>query len=564
MHDSGGYKLYLLGAFRLIGPDGQRIALPSKRGQALIAMLALAGGGERARTWLQDRLWGARSPEQGMASLRRELSNLKALVNQDGAVLLAADGQRAWLDLALVTVDLRELAAAELALQGELLEGLDLAGAEEFEEWLRAERAQIAARIDTAIQLPAAAAPIPAEQPGPTNAEFARLPALAVLPFANQTGDSASDHVAEGLSEDLIDRLAALRWLPVIARSSSLAAPASGESGRDMALRLGARYAVEGRLRRSQDTLTLAISLIDASDGTQLWSSRSALPLDAAHDLVAELIAGLVAALGGRIEQQEQSIALRGQRGGAAFHDLIWRGKWHLNRLTREDAAAARDCFARAAELESSSAEAIIQLAWVQLWDLWVGRANDDATRAARKLAQRAVIADGEDARGYMLSGIAEMWLRQPLRAQALLERAVQLNPSLVMARVQLGVAHYLRGDPRLALEHLRLALRLSPNDHYLFFTNGEIAQSYLMLEDYGAALDHAERALQHRSGYWMPYVIQINALNRLGRVDEAQTALAELRQMRPDFTPDFCDWTPFLDPRWNHALKQGLNLAGA
>ena len=562
MRDSGGYKLYLLGAFRLIGPDGQRIALPSKRGQALIAMLALSGGGERTRTWLQDRLWGMRSPEQGMASLRRELSNLKARVNRDGAVLLAADGQRVWLDLAQITVDLRELVATEMALQGELLEGLDLAGADEFEEWLRAERAQIAGRIEAASQQATAPA-AQAVQSSPSNAEFARLPAVAVLPFVNQTGDAALDHVAEGLSEDLIDRLAALRWLPVIARSSSLAPLASGESARDTALRLGARYAAEGRVRRSQDTLTLAISLIDADEGTQLWSNRSVLPLDAAHELVAELIAGLVAALGGRIEQQEQSIALRQQHGDGAFHDLIWRGKWHLNRLTREDAEAARACFAKAAELEPSSAEAIIQLAWVQLWDLWVGRADDEATRAARKLAQRAVIADGEDARGYMLSGIAELWLRQPLRAEALLDRAVQLNPSLVMARVQLGVAHYLRGDPGLALEHLQLALRLSPTDHYLFFTYGEIAQSYLMLEDYGAALAHAERALQHRSGYWMPYVIQINALARLGRVSEAQTALAELRQMRPDFTAKFCDWTPFLDPRWNHALKQGLNLAG-
>ena len=279
---------------------------------------------------------------------------------------------------------------------------------------------------------------------------------------------------------------------------------------------------------------------------------------------MAELTTGLVTALGGRIEQQEQAIALRQQGGGAAFHDLIWRGKWHLNRLTREDAAAARECFAQAAELEPSSAEAIIQLAWVRTWDLWVGRAGDDATRAARKLAQRAVIADPDDARGYMLSGIAELWLRQPLRAEALLDRAVQLNPSLVMARVQLGATHYLRGDPASALEHFRLALRLSPNDQNLFFTHGEMAQAYLMVDDLTAALSHAESALLHRAGYWMPYVIQINALARLGRIGEAQAKLAELRQMRPDFSAEFCDWTPFIDPRWNHALKQGLNLAQA
>ena len=563
MRDSGGYRLYLLGSFRLFGPDGARVAVTSKRGQALIAMLALAGGGERARAWLQDRLWGMRSPEQGMASLRRELSNLKTIVNHAGTALLGADSQRAWLDLTQVSVDVRELASAELAQQSELLEGLDLAGAEEFEEWLRTERAHIAGRIEAASQQASAPTAAQAVQSSPSNAEFARLPAVAVLPFVNQTGDAALDHVAEGMSEDLIDRLAALRWLPVIARSSSLSPLAGGESARAAALRLGAHYAVEGRLRQSGTMLTLVITLIDADDGTQLWSSRSELPADAAYDLVAALIAGLVAALGGRIEQQEQAIALRQQRGDLAFHDLIWRGKWHLNRLTREDAAAARACFTKAAELEPNSAEAVIQLAWVQLWDLWVGRGTDDDTRAARKLAQRAVIADGEDARGYMLSGIAEMWLRQPLRAEALLERAVQLNPSLVMARVQLGVAHYLRGDPGLALEHLQLAVRLSPNDQYLFFTNGEIAQSYLMLEDYAKALDHSQRALLHRSGYWMPYVIQINALVWLGRVDEAQTVLAELRQMRPDFTADFCDWAPFLDPRWNHSLKQGLNLAG-
>ncbi len=563
MRESGGYNLYLLGPFRLIGPDGVRIAVPSKRGQALIAMLALSGGGERTRTWLQDRLWGMRSPAQGMASLRRELSNLRALVNQDGAGLLAADSQRAWLNLAQVRVDARELGAGELAQQGELLEGLDLAGADEFEEWLRAERAQVAVRIDAAVKPAgtAPAAPQPA-QSAASNSEFARLPALAVLPFANQTGDSAFDHVAEGLSEDLIDRMAALRWLPVIARSSSLAAAANGKGPRETALRLGARYAAEGRLRRSPDQLTLAVTLVDAADGTQLWSSRSDLPLDAAQDLVAELITGLVAALGGRIEQQEQGHALRQQGGGAAFHDLIWRGKWHLNRLTREDAAAARVCFARAAELEPNSAEAIIQLAWVRLWDLWVGRGGDDATREARKLAQRAVIADPDDARGYMLSGIAELWLRQPLRAEALLDRAVQLNPSLVMARVQLGTTHYLRGEPASALEHFRLALRLSPNDQNLFFTHGEMAQAHLMLEDFPAALDRAESALQHRAGYWMPYVVQINALARLGRTTEAAATLAELRQMRPDFTPEFCDWTPFIDPRWNHALKQGLNLA--
>ena len=68
----GGTKpactLRLLGAFRLEGPDGQRVEISSKRGQALLAMLATAGAGERTRSWLQDRLWGSRAPDQAQAS----------------------------------------------------------------------------------------------------------------------------------------------------------------------------------------------------------------------------------------------------------------------------------------------------------------------------------------------------------------------------------------------------------------------------------------------------------------------------------------------------------------
>ena len=560
MEETGSYRLNLLGPFRLSSPDGTRIPVVSKRGQAMLCMLALSGGGERTRSWLQDRLWGARSPEQGMASLRRELSNLRSIVNIDGHSLLGSDHQRVWIDLGIASVDARALDSTALGASGELLEGLDIAGAEGFEEWLRDERARIALRM--AANPPVSATE--AASPAAATRDFARLPALAVLAFANQTGDAALDHVAEGMSEDLIDRLANLRWLPVIARGSSLARTVEGETARAAALRLGARYAVEGRLRMVGDQYVLALALIDADDGTQLWSNRSALPAASAHDLIEELLVGLTAVLGDRIEQQQQAIAVKKRDGDAGFHDLIWRGKWHLNRLTKADSAAARDCFAKALALEPNLAEAIVQVAWVRLWDLWVARADDVQTREARKLAQQAVVADCDDARGYMLIGIAESWLRQPLRAEAMLTRAIALNPSLVMARVQLGATHYLRGNPGEAIKHLALALRLSPNDQNLFFTHGEIAQAYLMLGDYEAALQHAEHSQLQRAGYWMPYVIKINALAHLGRITAAQATLAELRQMRPDFTLEFCDWTPFVDSMWNEALRRGLNLAGA
>ena len=559
MGDPAKYRLTVLGAFRLESPEGERIDIASKRGQALLTMLALAGGGERTRSWLQSRLWGGRMPEQGKASLRREVSTLRQIVNRGEHAILHADHQRVWIDLTRVAVDARAEIARSAVATGELLEGLDIAHEEGFEEWLRDERARLRTRADS--DRSTEAQPDTTPPPNATVPDFGRLPALAILAFANLTGDDTLEHVAEGMSEDLIDRLARLRWLPVIARSSSFAWRETA-GWRAAGAALGARYVVTGQLRSTTDGLTLTVELLDAQDGTHLWASRSTLPQHALHGVVEDLILGVATALGARVDQHAQASAAAGPGGDRDIRDLIWRGKWHLNRLTRHDAIAARDCFAQALEREPTSAEAIIQVAWVRLWDLWVGRADAAETRAARKLAQQAVIADCDDARGYMLIGIAESWLRQPLRAEAMLARAIDLNPSLVMARVQRGATYYLRGEPEKAIEHLELAIRLSPSDQNLFFTQGEIAQAYLMLGDDRAALHHAEQALLLRAGYWMPYIIKVNALLRLDRRDEARAALGELLEMRPDFTADFIDWTPFVDPKWNHFLRQGMNLA--
>lgn len=416
-------KLSLLGPFRLERRSGGRIDISSKRGQAMLAMLATSGAGERTRAWLQDKLWGSRGAEQAQASLRRELSNLRQIVNQSGSDILHADHQRIWLDLAQVQVDLRDL---DHAGAGEFLEGFDLAQEEGFEDWLRSERQRADLRRDVPRPAPA---PEIAPPPAKLDPGFADRPALAVLPFGNGTGDPAHDLLAEGLSEDLIDRLSRLRWLPVIARSSSHAAAA--DDPRNAAQALGARYVVEGNLR-SGAVLQLLASLTDMQSGQILWSSRIALPEPGNPAGLEDLLGALAATLDLKVDQREQARALAKPPADLAVSDLIWRGRWHLNRISRHDAAQARECFEQALAREPASPEALIQSTWARLWDLWRTRGEEAEIRAVRQMAQRAIIADYDDARGHMLAGVAESWLRQPLRSEALLRRAIDLNPSLV------------------------------------------------------------------------------------------------------------------------------------
>lgn len=516
-------------------------------------MLAMSGSGERTRSWLQDRLWGSRGHDQAQASLRRELSNLRKTVNANGAPLFDADFNRVWIDLSQIQIDVR---AHDAAANGEFLEGLDIAGEDMFEDWLRDERMRLdrpiiprAAAVDSTPSFTSAALP-----------EFSARPAIAVLPFAWNRPAVDGEAVAHGISEDLIDRLSKLRWLPVIARSSSFAG--NHVDARAAGAALGARYIVEGVLRDDRADGTLSVSLTDAETGEALASHRFAIPAQGDHAAFDELLSALAATLGLKIDLSEQSRAMAGTAALDQVGTLIWRGRWHLNRLTQDDAKAARECFDAALALQPNSTEALIQSTWVRLWGLWVTRGTEAEIRAVRQMAQRAIIADYDDARGHMLAGIAEIWLKQPLRAEALLQRAIELNPSLVMAHAQLGSALLWRGDQDQAIQRLNFAVRLSPNDHDLFFTFGELASANLMNGQFEAALDFAEQSLARRAAYWLAHVVRINAFVRLNRTKEARDALAELHQSNSGFRMSHIDWLPFLDSSKHDYLKDGLNRA--
>ena len=517
---------------------------------ALIAMVATGRGGERTRSWLQDRLWGSRQLPQAQASLRRELSNLRralAAVAPDGAQPLHSDHSRVWIDRDVVDV----VGLGE----GEFLEGLDIVGEDGFEEWLRLERTTDR-RADDSRSVSRA------EDVGsrPHVAQhFAGRAALAVLPFVDQTGDEGHRYIAEGISEDLIDRLSRLRWLLVIARSSSFKYGGDNVDPKAIGETLGARYLLEGRMRRSDDQLHLSASLSDTATGFVVWTNKLTLAGDLTSAMVEQLALGLVGAIDARIDAEEQRRALHRPPSDTNVNDLLWRGRWHFNQFTRADAAAALDCFEKARALEPHSPEALIQHAWSMLRSIWLERKSDTQIREMRQLANRAIVADADDGRGYLIAGTAESWLRQPLRADALLCKAIALNPSLVAAHAQLGTNAYLSGRPEDAVAPLRTAIQLSPADHVLFFMLGELAMSHMMVGDWDAAIDYAERSIALRPGYWFAHVAKLNALARGGKTADVGEANREFAANCSLFTEDDIDWIPFVEPKWHAYLKDGL-----
>lgn len=557
LRDALKFRLCLWGAFRLYGADGTRLEITSKKGMALLAMLATASGGEKTRSWLQDRLWGTRQKEQAQQSLRREISSLKTILAENPAVLLA-DRERVRLDL-----DAFEIDTTEREEGGVFLEGIDLPAEDGFEDWLR-ERRQLEGpasepRVELAPALPRSVIDLRDPTPG-----FAGKPAIAVMPFQNATRLDEGDIWADGMTEDLIERLARLRWLPVIA-------PASVAELRDHDLEatvvgqlVGAAYVLRGRLMQRSGALSLQLNLLDANNGQLLWSERIPLPDGITQEVLEDVLDRLVAMLELRIDSEEQLRVINRKVEDLNYNEIVWRARWHLNRLTRHDAAIARSLLATAIEERPNSADVLIQAAFAKAWDIWSGRREEDQIAEMRALALRAMASDGFDGRGYMLAGMAEMWLRNHALAESHFLEALRLNPSLARAHSQLGSNYYLSGRPQEAFKPLRTALRLSPLDNQVFYVLGEIAVSHCMLGEHSEAVRYADLSIARRPAYFYAHAIKINALARSDRLAAAKDALHRLYQVRPSFKPEDLDWLPFHDGKWNGFLKDGIALAGA
>jgi TolB-like protein len=546
------YRLNLRGPFGLWKPEGARVEIASRKGVALIALLAMAPDGERTRPWLQDMLWGSRAHKQGGASLRRELSSLRAALNGTETLLRTEHGRVA-LAVDRIDVDVRSGRG-----DGEFLEGIDLFDAEGFEQWLREERLTLAAE---AVAPPVALPRDIVDLTSPA-IDAPDRPVVAVLPFGNLTGDPRLDHVAEGLAADLIDQLARLRWLPVIAGAASFAYPSHAHSAAEIGRALGARYLVDGRLRTEPDARLLALMLSDAQTGEAIWSHRVLLPAVASATAVGPILDALVGALATRIEQVEMIRAARSPTVDPDVTNLIWRARWHHNRYTPEHAKIAGELLERALALDPTSPEALIQLAYFRQRQVWIGRAGEAEIADLASLARRAMDADPIDGRGYMIAGIAELWRRETANAVTLLEEAVRLNPSLAYAYTQLAAAHYLAGQPERALEPIGHAFRLGLGEQYNYYALGELAMVRAMLGDRDGAVAAADHAIVRREAYWFAHVAKIFALAEDGRRDEAASAWTRLRRAKPRFAAHYLDWVPFTGEAWPARIKRSLAYA--
>jgi len=379
-------------------------------------------------------------------------------------------------------------------------------------------------------------------------------PSIAVLAFQNFGGETAGEHVAEGISADLIERLGHDPRLFVIARSSTFmfrGRPADPAEVRDA---LGVRYILGGEVRGVGPELGLTARLSDTVRGETLWNRDFNCPLDSVFALERDLAEAVTQSIDpGASGVPDLTFGLPYPNTDAWV--LYQRGMRHSLERSESDLSAAVALFGEALRLDPEfvrAQAAMVDAMYYQVaLDYEVPNANWRA--AALEMGRAACGSERRDAAVHCALGQGNLIARQSQAAAPAFEAAVELNPSFAWAHYGLGAAKVLSGRSAEALEHLERAIRLSPRDRNMGSFLLRMADAHLFQNRYEDAVAYARRAIAEPLFQWSRYAVLLSALGHLGWRDEARSALSELLEKCPRFSVEMV--------RQNHLYTDQVEL---
>lgn len=387
--------------------------------------------------------------------------------------------------------------------------------------------------IFTAVEPEAAASGVEARPDLPDK------PSIAVLPFVNMSRDGEQDFLADGLAEDIITALSRMPWFFVIARNSSFAYRDQDTDVQDVSAKLGVRYVLRGSLRRAGNRLRVSAQLVDAVSGSHVWADRYDRDMINLFDVQDEVTRSIVGAV---VPQFLSSEARRAKRKNPADLDAwecVMRGRAHLWKLGRSDAAEARRLFERAMALSPDGNHGIGDLALVHFLEGHY-RWSDAPELSHRKMlatAEKAVAADDTDPLALTILAWANIVAHRWDDALPPVDRAIEISPNFAPAIGMRGTIHALLGEADRGVACLQTAMRLSPLDGFMPFWLMGLAWANHALGDYEASADAARRAIQLAPDNPTFRRQLAAAYANLGRMEEARDAVADYLRIAPGHT---------------------------
>lgn len=407
---------------------------------------------------------------------------------------------------------------------------------------------------------PAARAAAPASP-----AEFDDRRAIAVLPFANFSGDPEQEFFADGITEDIISMLAGWRAFPVIARNSTFTYKGQTVDIKKVAAELGARYVLEGSVRKSGHRVRVTAQLIQADTNHHIMAERYDRDLTDLFELQDEIVTAIAGAIQPELLKFERErIAERPQHSEDAY-ELYQHGMFHHYRQSKADNAEAQEFFRRALTVDPQypQASAALSIALTAAAYLSWSDNPERSYREAFELAQRAILLDARYPNAHFALGLICMWTSRTEQAAGEFQEAIRLNPSFAAAHAVLGAVLNFLGDPEEGVTCVERGIRLSPSDPRLFIWLSGLAAAHYQTRDYAQAVAIGRRSWTLNRNYFTGLTYVVAGQAQLGRKDEARAALSDLRGLDPKLAAARTTLKLYQNQAGIDHLLDGLRKAG-
>ncbi len=405
----------------------------------------------------------------------------------------------------------------------------------------------------------------PAELPIASDEE----PWIAVLPFEVQTEDPELENFAGGLTEDISNGLSDFSYLLVISRNSIVNLASESIDIRQMGKELGARYVLQGALRRAGSTTRITVQLVDAQNGTQVWNETFDRELTragmlAVQDELTDRIVATVADPAGVVVRTLAAPADRKAPEDLTPYEAVLRYYLFQQRISAEDHLITRIALERAVELDPGYANAWSCLSLIYQQE-YMNNLNPqpDSLERALGAAQSAVDLNPASSRAQFAMAQVRYFLKDVDSFLIHAERAIELNPRNTDTMAMVGILMGYAGDWERSVELTTNAMRLNPQHAGWYYFN-TFFNEYRQYR-YTEALAIAQKI--NMPDYWATHLVLAITHAQLGHESAAKSAAEEVLRIWPTFEQDYYQqglvkWI-YAQPELIKHINEGLRKAG-
>lgn len=386
-------------------------------------------------------------------------------------------------------------------------------------------------------------------------------PALAVLPFDNLGHDSSTEYYVDGITDDVITRLAKSPGLMVIARDSSFFYKGKSLDPGVIAQKLNADYLLRGSIRRENNMLKLNAWLVDTATGANVWAEHYESPGDRIFEIQNEMARGIVTVLAAPPVGDMADTETASPRA----YDNLLLGRHHFYRFeSKAENLKARAFLEKAIRLDPDYAAAHAMLAWTYAFAAMNGWTDDReaALQQAINTTTRAIEIRPTLPLAYFVRGLAYREQHEYVKALVEAQAAITYDPSYANAHVLLATLLYYAGRPEEGLENIRKAMQINPHHPYNYHFH--LGQAYFVLHRYQEAINAFNEGLASNPASERMRVWLAAALAQSGDIDSAHWEAEQIVSSNPDFSIQrMAQAFPFKNPGDIDHFLDGLLMAG-